>query len=289
MNKFTFIYGLKEIGGEIRYVGKTNNPKKRFNDHMKNYKKSKSHKNSWIKYCKNNGIKIEMVILEKVDCSKWQQREIFFISHFKNLTNHKKGGEGGSTNINTLNYTDACEWVKKCNLNIVSSAMWHKLHKEKKIPDFLPGDPRITYKNFGWKSWNIFLGTNYICNIIKHKNYIKFEDAVSFVRQLSIKSSRKWNIWHEINKPKNIPKYPHSAYKEWKGWEYFLGTDPKRSNNYMSYEESKKFIKKFNFNNRKQFYNWIRKIESLETKVPRSPDRVYENCGWTNWKDFLGY
>jgi hypothetical protein len=47
----TFIYSLSDpITGEIRYIGKANNPKKRILDHVRENKTSnRSHKISWIK------------------------------------------------------------------------------------------------------------------------------------------------------------------------------------------------------------------------------------------------
>lgn len=48
MNK-TFIYTLKDpITDEIRYVGKSDDPKNRLVEHLKKSKYNKTHKNNWI-------------------------------------------------------------------------------------------------------------------------------------------------------------------------------------------------------------------------------------------------
>jgi len=288
MNKTTFIYGLKEKDGEVRYVGKSDNPKKRFLTHMGNYKRDNTHKTCWIKHCLKNNIEIEIIILEEIDYSLWQEREIFWISQFKDLTNHTEGGEGVTLNRPLFSYEEAAEWVKNSKLSIKSCQQWMKLYKNKKITNSIPGDPRVAYSGKGWKSWSEFLGTDYVCNILKHENYISFEEAVIFARPLKIKSSRDWIVWHRKNKPVNIPRYPCTTYKEWTGWTYFLGTNFKRNTEFIPFDDAKKYIKKFNLKTRQQFRKWTKENHSFEVEIPRSPSTVYKNEGWHGWKDFLG-
>ena len=65
-----FIYILKESNtNQIRYVGQTDNPNRRFNDHIKTSfnKKSKHynlHKSNWIRKTINSGHEIIMYIIE---------------------------------------------------------------------------------------------------------------------------------------------------------------------------------------------------------------------------------
>jgi len=44
-----FIYTLEDSVGNIRYVGKSKDIKRRFREHIKNYDKSNTYKNNWIK------------------------------------------------------------------------------------------------------------------------------------------------------------------------------------------------------------------------------------------------
>lgn len=67
----TFIYFLCDIKDGIpRYVGKTDNPKKRFNSHkresLSNRRGRISHKQNWINEVYKNGSSIEMVIIDEV-------------------------------------------------------------------------------------------------------------------------------------------------------------------------------------------------------------------------------
>lgn len=93
------IYTLEDpITNEIRYIGKTKNPKMRFQNHMNKKHNEKSHKTNWIESLKKNGLKPLMVILDEVEEDNWIYWERFWIQQFKvwgfNLVNHTSGGDG---------------------------------------------------------------------------------------------------------------------------------------------------------------------------------------------------
>jgi len=92
--KTTFIYGLKDpLTKEIRYVGKSNNPRIRLSSHLRD--KSKTYKVNWINKLKRKGLGPELVVLEEVEYDKWQEKEKFYIKYYENLTNYTEGGECG--------------------------------------------------------------------------------------------------------------------------------------------------------------------------------------------------
>lgn len=85
-----YIYSLSHpITNEVRYIGKTININRRYKQHL--YDKRKSHKASWVQSLRNEGLKPNITILE-VCFDNWQEREIFWIAQFDNLTNLKEGG-----------------------------------------------------------------------------------------------------------------------------------------------------------------------------------------------------
>jgi len=94
-----YIYTLSDPEtNEVRYVGKTQNIKERYNKHLrmsKSKKNSNTYLYSWIKSLKSNP-KIE--VLDEVG-NNWQFWEQYWICQFKtwgfNLTNLTIGGEGG--------------------------------------------------------------------------------------------------------------------------------------------------------------------------------------------------
>lgn len=91
-----YIYKLIDpISNEIRYIGKTGNLKNRFTSHLSNSKKLKSKLANWIKsLAKKNLIPI-MEVIEISSLEKWEEREIYWISYYKNdkLCNIHIGGK----------------------------------------------------------------------------------------------------------------------------------------------------------------------------------------------------
>jgi hypothetical protein len=95
----TYIYILSDSEG-IRYVGKSNNPEKRFKIHLKESKKRRTQKEIWIHDLLKSGQMPKMEILETVDESDWSFRESYWISQLKswgfNILNGTAGGEGSN-------------------------------------------------------------------------------------------------------------------------------------------------------------------------------------------------
>lgn len=81
---------------EVRYVGKTRNPKARLLSHW--YSKSRTYTSRWIQKIKANGLLPEMKIIESgLSESEWPDREKFWIQSYKesgsSLTNIAEGGK----------------------------------------------------------------------------------------------------------------------------------------------------------------------------------------------------
>jgi len=96
--QFVYIYCLKDpISLEVRYVGKSVNPDKRFKHHLLNANKRKYHSAQWINSLLLSNLKPIMEILEIANINNWKEKEMFWISNYNNLTNILPGGEGGCT------------------------------------------------------------------------------------------------------------------------------------------------------------------------------------------------
>jgi hypothetical protein len=100
MSRLTHIYALTDPrNGEIRYIGKANNPSARILQHLEdkgtNYKKEE-----WIDELLANGMLPEIITLETTDLDHWKEREIYWIEYGRrqgwNLTNLSGGGTGMS-------------------------------------------------------------------------------------------------------------------------------------------------------------------------------------------------
>jgi hypothetical protein len=94
----TFIYSLSDSNGNLRYVGKTNNPEYRLRKHLNESKNKRTHKEKWINSILISGDNIILDILDVVDNKEWSFWEIYWINQIKawgfELVNGTSGGEG---------------------------------------------------------------------------------------------------------------------------------------------------------------------------------------------------
>lgn len=96
MGRIAKIYALTDPrSGVIRYVGKSNDPNKRFRSHVKTTDTS-TRKGAWLTALRKAGIKPLLSILETCDKRSWEEAERFWIAHFRvTLYNIDAGGLGG--------------------------------------------------------------------------------------------------------------------------------------------------------------------------------------------------
>jgi len=99
--RVTYIYVLKDPrDGRVRYVGKSNDPKKRLRWRIAQARggMEEPHSSAWIKSVLDAGYRPEVIILETVNLTDWRDAEQRWIKHFRDngmqLTNHAAGGDG---------------------------------------------------------------------------------------------------------------------------------------------------------------------------------------------------
>jgi len=100
----TFIYTLTDPrDGLIRYVGKADNLKSRFQSHMKN---ENTRKCGWIKSLKKQGLKPIIEAIDIVPINEWQFWEQYWIQVTKSwgfdLYNGDNGGLGSTRFTNEV-------------------------------------------------------------------------------------------------------------------------------------------------------------------------------------------
>lgn len=96
----TYIYILIDPrNNSVRYIGKTKNISRRFNQHISEASKIRNHKNNWLLSLKIDKLRPEMVVIDECEDDSWVFLEQWYIELFKSwgykLTNTTKGGEGG--------------------------------------------------------------------------------------------------------------------------------------------------------------------------------------------------
>lgn len=194
-----------------------------------------------------------------------------------------------------ISYNEAKNYIKNY---IIANTIeeWKMKLKNNEIPETIPNRPDRFYanKNRGWVSWGDFLGTNRLAH--KNKNFVSYEEAKKLIKPLNIKSRSEWRKYNKkVIENLNIPLTPSSTYKNngWISMGDFLGTNKVRDNkiaeNYISYEESKKYIKeKINIKSKKE---WMlnAKNNKIPEIIPNHPENYYnkKDRGWKGWKDFL--
>lgn len=97
----TFIYVLLDpISNEVRYIGKSDNPKNRLAEHIKKSIYKSTYKNKWIQYLLKKSLKPVIEIIDEVRQEDWSFWEKHYISLYKSwgfkLTNSAEGGNGGN-------------------------------------------------------------------------------------------------------------------------------------------------------------------------------------------------
>lgn len=96
--KTVFIYGLIDPKtNELRYIGKSINPKVRLRKHISERNNHDSYKDRWVRKIYNSGFKPELIIIDEVLKSEWQFWEQHYIAYYKmlgsKLTNGTIGGD----------------------------------------------------------------------------------------------------------------------------------------------------------------------------------------------------
>lgn len=95
--KNVFIYALKDPDtSEVRYVGKAENPFKRFQQHL--LCKDNTHRSKWLQSVRQRGFPILEIVAE-VPENEWPMWEVAYIQFFReigcDLVNANDGGMGG--------------------------------------------------------------------------------------------------------------------------------------------------------------------------------------------------
>lgn len=162
----TFIYSLSDpITGFVRYIGKSDNVRKRFSDHFKPSSINKNtYKNNWLKKIRGNGLIPIIDIIDEVSKLDWKFWEIHYISLYKSwgfpLVNLTNGGDGCD------GYRHSQEVIKKLKdfkidkMKGENNPFFNKKHSPETITIFkqiASKRPKEYYektKHIGLKSWN---------------------------------------------------------------------------------------------------------------------------------------
>ncbi len=180
-----------------------------------------------------------------------------------------------------LSFEEARKIVR--NKSLKNRTEWVKYSKTLK-PKNIPSIPEKTYKDKGWISFNDWLGIDW------DGEYLSFEDARTFVRNLKLKDIKDWRTYCKSGKkPFNIPVTPERVYKN-KGWistQDWLGTKIVFDGTWMEFEKARSFVRSLKLKSNTEWQNFC-KTDKCPNNIPVDVRRVYKDSGFISMNDFLG-
>jgi len=123
----------------------------------------------------------------------------------------------------------------------------------------------------------------------KKTNWLTFTEARMLVQDECIAHQAEYFKWHDWNKPKQIPKRPNRVYKEFAGWNDFLGNNNEfkggKKVRCRPFTEAVAWTHKLKLNSSTQWPQYIRE-HGLPDDVPSHPELYYDE--WVSWPHWLG-
>jgi hypothetical protein len=182
-------------------------------------------------------------------------------------------------------FEKAREYVRSLNLRNVDE--YYKLRKPKE----LPSKPDITYKG-EWKGFGDWLGTNKIDTRTLSKQFLPFEEAREYVRNLKLRTVEEW--WEYCKsgkKPLYIPSAPERIYTDkWISYGDFLGTfrlfNKHKGEEFWPFEKAREYVRGLNFKSTFDYRDFA-KSDKRPKEIPFSPDDYYRD-EFKGYGDFLG-
>lgn len=167
-----------------------------------------------------------------------------------------------------------------------TSADWHRMRAQGLLPDNIPTSPNQVYQQFGWVSWQDWVGC-----LPRNERWRSFEEARELVRSLNFRDAptyKKWAMTSE--RPVDVPAAPHYVYQNrgWTDWYDWLGHSKSQTpRQYLSFDEARTLIHQQGFIGFSGWAEWCRD-GFRPNNIPSNPASFYRGQGWHNWPDFLG-
>jgi len=194
-----------------------------------------------------------------------------------------------SKNVKKSRYDVSYEEYKQFVQTLGISTVVEFNQKKSNFPKIYPRSPASYFKkNKTWKYWGDFLGTEKQYR----KKFRTYSEGQKFCQENGINNQKDYEELSESGKrPIDMPSSPRYTYKNngWQGWGNFTGSGNIANQNiqFCSYKKTEKFAQYHEIKSQTYWKKFV-KTNKLPSDIPRNPDHVYKNNGWTTWGDFLG-
>lgn len=195
----SYIYILIDpIDQKIKYVGKTDHPIKRLNEHIRKHKYTITYKNNWITKLLNNNLKPILEIIDIVPFKEWGFWETYWITQIKswgfNLYNLTLGGEGG--NFGILSNKKISQKLKNRKFSDETIKKMSNSAKKRKISE--EGRKKLSESRKGEKNSMYGKKQSTYCKESKYKPVVQLTQTGEIIKEW--KSLKEVNEYLSINR-----------------------------------------------------------------------------------------
>lgn len=280
-----YIYGLSSSKDNIiRYVGQTKNSlNARLNEHKCDAltRLKKNHKCNWIRKVYNDGYEIQIHLIEIANEFNWQNREIYWISKYReagNIVNQLDGGQSGGLGGKLFQYTynETKEFLVELGVSFNSFKEYKKFlyQHSNEFKGKLPFNPKkvFTARN-EWVSWGDFFSNQYVSDKEKHKLIVSYDEAKKIMKANNITNMGEYNLF--IVGRNDLPLFPRSHYKN-NGWINHYDFFNKEKIIKCDYQTFCRYIS-INFGKLmpRNKYEELFRSGKLSNRLPSHPHRLY--------------
>lgn len=197
MKNNVYIYCLKCPEGNIRYIGKTINLKRRLAGHIYEAKKHRGDRYvlNWIYSLLEKGKKPSIHLIEECDKNNWQEKERYWISfHRKVISNLCNSCDGGLGGAGIRNYSEEelkrrakqmSEQFSKYN-DTVKEVIWTMIKLNASCKDINIYYPEFSQQMYSGvksgKQWNYITGLPKSIGKPKRKGYTRSNEGLYYIR-----------------------------------------------------------------------------------------------------------
>jgi len=205
----------------------------------------------------------------------------------------KKGGWGwwlGTGTVHNKNFLPMLEAREKVvPWKLKNQKEWNKKTKDPNFPPDIPKGPYRVYKDEGFTEkggmgW--WLGTGTVPSY--NKNFLPMLEAREKVVPWKLKSREEWEEkTKDPNFPPDIPKSPHTVYKDegftekgGMGWWLGTGTVPSYNKNFLPMLEAREKVAPWKLKSKEE-WNKKTKDPKFPPDIPKNPYTAYKDEGFT--------